>query len=327
MKVVKSFTVIRRLFCHALFPCLILTLFCGMVLTGCSEADLPSPSSSVVSQSEGDNDTRDNDSAVLVPEASGKVVFNSELYSIDVSNVSRGYVMVYYQGDNEKVKLQISTPEGTPYTYLITKYNQWLTFPLPGGNGIYKIELYEVADLANDLYAVVFTQDVEVFIENEFLPFLYPNNYIDFSPQSQAVALGSDLAEGAASDLEVISNIYYYVIENISYDTEKAKNVKYGYTPDVDDTLATQKGICFDYASLMSAMLRSQGIPTKLEVGYAGEVYHAWISCYVDEIGWVDKIIQFDGVNWTLMDPTFAAGSGGSEFVGDGTNYQVKFNY
>ena len=45
----------------------------------------------------------------------------------------------------------------------------------------------------------------------------------------------------------------------------------------------------------MTAMLRSQGIPSKLEVGYAGESLHAWINTYIDEIGWVDKIIRFDG--------------------------------
>ena len=42
----------------------------------------------------------------------------------------------------------------------------------------------------------------------------------------------------------------------------------------------------------MSAMLRSQRIPTKLDVGYSGDVYHAWISCYVTEVGWVDNIIE-----------------------------------
>ena len=72
-------------------------------------------------------------------------------------------------------------------------------------------------------------------------------------------------------------------------------------------TLSTGKGICFDYAALMTAMLRSQGIPTKLEIGYSGEVYHAWISTYIDEIGWVDNVIQFDGKSWSLIDPTLAA--------------------
>lgn len=95
----------------------------------------------------------------------------------------------------------------------------------------------------------------------------------------------------------MVTQIYNFVIKNISYDKKKAENVPYGYTPDPDETLDTGKGICFDYAALMSAMLRSQRIPTKLEVGYSGDVYHAWISCYVDEIGWVDNIIEFDGKN------------------------------
>jgi hypothetical protein len=80
----------------------------------------------------------------------------------------------------------------------------------------------------------------------------------------------------------------------------------------------------------MSAMLRSQQIPTRLEVGYAGEVYHAWISCYVDEIGWVDNIISFDGENWSLMDPTLAANNSSSaveEYIGDGSNYLIKYTY
>ena len=33
---------------------------------------------------------------------------------------------------------------------------------------------------------------------------------------------------------------------------------------DVDVILQEQKGICFDYAALMTAMLRSSGIPTVL---------------------------------------------------------------
>ena len=98
---------------------------------------------------------------------------------------------------------------------------------------------------------------------------------------------GRELAgKDCYSDLDVVTQIYNFVIKNISYDKKKAENVPYGYTPDPDETLDTGKGICFDYAALMSAMLRSQRIPTKLEVGYSGDVYHAWISCYVDEIGW-----------------------------------------
>ena len=102
-------------------------------------------------------------------------------------------------------------------------------------------------------------------------------------------------------------SIYHYVVKNIKYDDDKAKNVQKGYLPSVDETLETKKGICFDYAALMTAMLRSQGIPTKLEIGYSGSVYHAWISTWLDEKGWIDNIIKFNGKSWELIDPTLAA--------------------
>ena len=54
----------------------------------------------------------------------------------------------------------------------------------------------------------------------------------------------------------------------------------------------------------MAAMLRSQDIPAKLEIGYSGKVYHAWISVYIKDVGWIDNIIEFDGKSWKRMDPT-----------------------
>ena len=80
----------------------------------------------------------------------------------------------------------------------------------------------------------------------------------------------------------------------------------------------------------MAGMLRSQGIPCKLVVGYAGTAYHAWISVYLKEAGWVDKIIEFDGKSWSLMDPTLAANNSRSsvqKYVGDGSKYTVKYVY
>ena len=45
-------------------------------------------------------------------------------------------------------------------------------------------------------------------------------------------------------------------------------------------------------APLMAAMLRSQGIPTRLEIGYSKDAYHAWVSVYIEDIGWIDSIIE-----------------------------------
>ena len=238
--------------------------------------------------------------------------------------------MLNYTGTNEKVKFQIETPEGEAYTYLVTKNGTYIAYPLTQGSGTYQLTLYEAASVEENLYATAFTQSIDVTITDEFVPFLAPNCYVDFDENSKAVKKGEELAAGCGSDLDVVTNIYHYVIENITYDEEKAENVAYGYVPDVDETLSSGKGICFDYAALMAAMLRSQRIPTKLQVGYAGEAYHAWISCYVDEIGWVDNMISFDGKDWSLMDPTLAANNDDDtvkDYIGDGSRYIIKYTY
>ena len=299
---------------------LLIAIFC-LLLGGCS-------GSSSASRKEHSGPPRDSTPKVLTPSADGVTVYQNDFASIDASNTSQGYVMVKYNGANEKVKLQITCPDQSCYTYLISDRGAYDTFPLTAGNGSYTLQVLE--NVAGDTYTVSLTQSINVSIEDEFLPFLYPNQYVNFHADSQAVSKGSDLAKDTYSDLDVVQNIYNYVIKNISYDTEKAQNVSYGYVPDVDDTLSSKKGICFDYAALMTSMLRSQNIPTKLEVGYSGDAYHAWISTYIDDKGWVDDIIQFDGDTWQIMDPTLAETNDSAavkKYVGDGSHYVVKYTY
>jgi transglutaminase-like putative cysteine protease len=80
----------------------------------------------------------------------------------------------------------------------------------------------------------------------------------------------------------------------------------------------------------MAAMLRSQQIPTRLEVGYAKDAYHAWVSVYTTETGWLNGLLEFNGNTWTLVDPTFGANNSESslkKFIGDGSNYTLQKLY
>ena len=90
---------------------------------------------------------------------------------------------------------------------------------------------------------------------------------------------GAELSAGATDQITVVTDIYNYVINNLTYDTAKAQSVQSGYLPNVDVVLAQKKGICFDYAALMTAMLRSQDIPTKLVVGYTGSLLSRMDQC------------------------------------------------
>lgn len=270
---------------------------------------------------------RDNTPKCLSPEAIGKDIYKDDSIYIDYSNVSEGYIMIQYLGKSDSVKLQITGPDYMTYTYDIHD-NTIDTFPISAGDGDYTVGIYEKID--GTQYSVLYSGDYSFTVTNEMGAFLYPNHYVKFDENSKFVNVAKDTVRDAHDDLEAINYIYNYVINNMEYDVEMAQNVENGYVPDPDRSFEKKTGICLDYASLMTAMLRSQRIPTRMEVGYAGSAYHAWISTYAENIGWINGIVEFDGTNWSIMDPTVADNSGEDalvSFIGDGGSYLTKYIY
>lgn len=290
------------------------------------ENETPSEQPPEESENDSPNGARDNTSIVLVPVASGSATFGNDQVTVDYSNASEGYIIVNYKGSNDKPKLQINGPQGVTYNFDIKPGNE--TYCLTQGSGNYQVGVYE--HVGNSKYVQLAGGAVDAVIENEFSPYLYPSQYVYFDADSKVVELGEELAAPADNDLDVVSNVYNFVISNISYDTDLAQNVTSTYLPLPDKTLEIKTGICFDYAALMAALLRSQRIPTRLEVGYSGDAYHAWISTYIEDIGWVNGIVEFHGNTWELMDPTLASTTSERElrsYIGDGSKYIVCFEY
>ena len=303
---------------------LLLFICLSILLCACGD-EKPKPSTSGSSQEHtSDNGTRNSTPKVLTPEASGQQVESCDVASIDYSNDSEGYVMVTYTGSNPKVKLQITGPDGITYTYNL--HGDYEVFPLTSGSGTYNISVFE--NLSGTQYSTAMSINIDVSITNEFGPYLYPNQYVNFNTSSLPVEKGKELAKSCNTDIEVVEHVYNYIIDNFTYDYDKAATVQSGYLPVVDDVYNSNSGICFDYAAVMATMLRSQSIPTRLEVGYMGEAYHAWISTYIQNVGWVNGIIEFDGSDWKLMDPTFASTSKSPEsFTTEDSKYITKYVY
>lgn len=247
---------------------------------------------------------------------------------IDFSNASDGYVMVQYTAKTDsKLKAQVKG-NGVTYTYNLTP-GEWAVLPFSEGNGNYSITVYR--NVEGTKYASVISLNLYVKMTSEFSAFLHPNQYVNYSAAPKTVAKAAELTKGLTSSLDKVGVIYDYVVKNIKYDKEKAASVKSGYLPELDSVLEAKKGICFDYAALMAGMLRSQGVPCKLVVGYAGNTYHAWISVWSEGRGWVDGVIWFDGTSWQRMDPTFASSGNRNasimKYIGDGSNYTAKYLY
>lgn len=263
----------------------------------------------------------------LVPSSPGEITAQSGALTLDFSNTDQGYFTGILSAPGKKVNIQVTGPDQVVYHYFIHQSDTLSVFPLTAGNGTYLVMAFE--QISEDQYASLLGQALEVSVENDFLPFLYPNQYTDFSNDSEAVRLAAELSADAPKDLDALKAVYNYIISTISYDTQKAQTVETGYLPNIDETLSSGTGICFDYAALTAAMLRSLSIPTRLEIGYSNDVRHAWIDVYIQSMGWIDNAIEFNGEEWHLLDPTFAASAQDSkivkDYLGDGSNYTLQY--
>ena len=269
-------------------------------------------------------------SSISAPSAPGTSSKKNAKAEIDYSNTKDGYIMVkFLQSTSKQLRVIVKGPSETQYTYTLKTNGEYEVYPLSDGNGSYTATVYE--QIEGTKYSTANSASFSVTLNDEFAPFLRPNQYVNYKSDSKTVAKAAELINGATTLTGKISAIYNFVISNLTYDRDLAATVKSGYLPDVDAVLAKGKGICFDYAAVMASMLRSQGIPTKLVVGYAGQAYHAWINVYSAETGWINSAIYFDGKQWKLMDPTFASTANQSasvmQYIGDGSNYTTKYLY
>ena len=276
--------------------------------------------------------TQSSAKTVIYPTvASGVQVKESGNCVIDYSNAKDGYVMVKFKKAlGPTLKCVVTTGnqalnDGYKYTLSLNKYQ---VIPLTEGNASYHIYLlYEVSGR----YATEMTLALNVKLADQFGPYLRPNQFVNYTKNTKVVKKAASITKKCKNDLAKVKKVYNYVIKNFKYDKKLAATVKSGYTPNLNSIYAKKKGICFDYAAIMTAMLRSQGVPTKLIVGYTGNAYHAWINVYSKKKGRISKMIYFNGKKWKLMDPTFASTSKSSKsimkYIGNGKNYKEKLSY
>lgn len=248
---------------------------------------------------------------------------------VDWSNAAQGYISAAYTGSKSKAKLRLKCGDKT-YDHDLTPDGKECYFPLSCGSGTYTVILYE--QIEGTKYTRAINAEFSAVISDEVGIFLYPNRYINFSLSSECVEKTSQLCAGKNGDIEKIAAVFGWITENITYDYALASTVKSGYVPNPDSVLSAKKGICFDYASLMAAMLRSQDIPTRLVIGYASpDIYHAWNEVYTIETGWITPQLLLSIKGYNTVDATFYAGaenkSAIAEYISNSGNYSAIYYY
>lgn len=250
---------------------------------------------------------------------------------IDYSNISQGYISACYIGSRSKVKLRIQKSGLKAVDHDLAADGSVEYFPISQGDGEYSITVFE--QVSGDEYSrAVEQKGISVNLDSQLAPFLYPNRYSDYDKKSACVYKAAELCAGKTGTIEKISAIFEWITDNVTYDHELAATVQKGYTPNPEKTYNSRKGICYDYASLMCAMLRSQSIPTRLVKGYAApDIYHAWNEVYTEETGWITPELMLKNAGYNIADSTFYASAGDkaqiASYISDASNYQVLYYY
>lgn len=243
---------------------------------------------------------------ILWPSADGINVFEDEKVLVDYSHIEKGYIMAKTKTtDHSRLKIMILKND-EKYTYDLNKEDIYEIYPLNMGDGDYTVKVYE--NIQDDQYSLRFSFDCSVELESEFSPFLYPNQVVDYDESTLCIEKSFELVKDDKTDLDRVEHIYDWVLDNVVYDWDKVDEVQGKYVlPVLDDVYNNKKGICFDYAAIMAAMLRVQHIPTKVVTGMIDEGYHAWIEVYIENMGWIKPHVYFNSGEWTTMDPTYDA--------------------
>lgn len=200
---------------------------------------------------------------IITPTADGVKVYSNGDALIDASNSSQGYLMIKLKkAMSGSYRILVNADDiNVRYTFQLNNSGNYEVIPITEGSGSYTVSVLKVTSAGKG--TVMFKQALSVSVSDSFLPFLTPNQFCMYNSGSSCVALSSTLCGGNKDTIAKTAAIYDYVINNISY-VSTAENGANGYIPVPDTVLANKSGICFDYASLMAAMLRSQKFRQRL---------------------------------------------------------------
>lgn len=198
--------------------------------------------------------------------------------TVDSSHAGEGYIQVKAKS-SKALKLRISHGD-TTYTYDLTGEDEYEVFPLQMGSGSYTCALYE--KVKGNRYSQKAKIKLSVTLEDEQAPFLCPSQYVWYTQDSPAVAAATEICQGLSTDREKVSAVRDYMVQGFAYDYVRALTISETYLGDVDGCFESRMGLCQDLAVVVACMLRSQGVPTQVVIGYVDQQYHAWNNVYVD---------------------------------------------
>jgi len=170
-----------------------------------------------------------------------------------------------------------------PYMVFCKNGNDYANFYFKNPPETISIEINIKGELYDyDLFVALQDQNDLLTAPADINEYLKPERMIEVNdPAIQETAAGI----GGDSRIQIVENIYYYVIKHMEPDTGREKS------SGALQALKTGKGMCLDCCDLFVALCRAKNIPARIVSGYLIDYIkrpmHAWVEVYFENMGWV----------------------------------------
>jgi transglutaminase-like putative cysteine protease len=198
-----------------------------------------------------------------------------------------------------------NSPYANPYLYQINDTNGNYIFNLKLPNFINnKVSFSNIIKMRSSY--IDYNIDYKLIKDNpsynkEVEQYLSPSDKIE-SDNNLIIDKSIEIVKGITNPYLKAKKIFDFTYIYMNYDLNKGNKSALS-------AINTKVGVCEDYARLMTALLRSQGIPSRTVSGYripndeqsvnltTNNYNHMWVEFYINEYGWIpaDPTITFTG--------------------------------
>lgn len=214
--------------------------------------------------------------------------------TVDWSTAANGYVSFTAKGRARAFILD--APDGSRAYFTVDKGNT-VKAALAGGDGTYE---YAIATRESDGYDYVdYKNSFKASLDSDLAPYLVSTPYGDYANAPEAAKQAEELWDKSKTDLENVSATARWVAKALDYD-RKAKTGAVDVYVDPDAVLDKGAGVCAEHSVLLTAMLRSQGVPAC----YAGSGDHAWVRAWVELSSWTSRGVTYSKGAWVTIEST-----------------------
>lgn len=224
------------------------------------------------------------------------------------------YILPINMSSNTSLTIDVLTPENNTFQKLINilsepnpnatftdenglrrfRYELTTSFPEFLNITIHYIVMIIFSSLPNDFYEGQSQENIPEEIQEKFTK---PSPYIE-SDDSNIVGNATMVSRNAINTYAKakVSQLFNFVSDRTLFIyNENAQNIPRDSSSHIRGALwalKNRKGVCFDFAHLFVALLRAEGIPSRVAEGIIldnryGFIVHDWAEVYFPETGWI----------------------------------------